>query len=224
MSPTPWTNLFPDARSFLAALKGNNSRHWFAAHKASYDSQLKAPALALLDVVSADLQRLTGHPTTGKLWRPQRDIRFSKDQTPYHLHLHMGWSSNFGGRQPLGWFLGISPDYVSVGAGVTGFDKAVLSDWRNAVAGHMGVDLEQAIQAALGAGFRLSDPELKRVPAPFDKAHPQADLLRRKGLVLWQDWQLPDPANDTEVRDLTARLAETFEDLLRIQNHIKSIL
>ncbi len=177
-----FNSLVPDARAFLEALAANNSREWFQEHKAEYDARLKAPASALLDVLSADLQRQTGRPAKPKLFRPHRDVRFSKDKTPYHLHLHMLWST-----PPTGWFLGISTEYVSVGAGVMAFDKAQLDQWRAAIDGHHGSILAGEIAALTKAGARIEAPELKRVPAPFDKDHPYSDLLKRKSLTLWRD-------------------------------------
>lgn len=69
-----------------------------------------------------------------------------------------------------------------------GFDKPTLDNWRKAVDGSAGKALQTEIDALLAREFRIDDPELKRVPAPFDKEHPRGELLRRKGLVLWSDW------------------------------------
>lgn len=174
--------LIPDARAFLTDLAQNNSRDWFLAHKHTYDSELKSPALAVLDTVAAALTRQTGAVTTPKLFRPHRDVRFSKDKTPYHVHLHMLWST-----PPVGWFVGISPTYVSIGAGAMGFDKNQLTHWRAAVDGAQGGVIANTIATLASSGARLEPAELKRVPAPYDKDHPCGDLLRRKSLTMWID-------------------------------------
>lgn len=184
----PWSTLVPDTRAFLDELAQNNSRDWFNSRKPEYEARLKAPALALLDAMSAELEQQTGTLVTSKLWRPHRDVRFSKDKTPYHLHLHLGWSSDSGAFQTLAWFFGIAPGYVCAGGGAMGFDKPTLDNWRKAVDGSAGKALQTEIDALLARKFRIDDPELKRVPAPFDKEHPRGELLRRKGLVLWSDW------------------------------------
>ena len=178
--PDPFEDLIPAARAFLTDLSQNNSRDWFLANKPRYEQGLKRPALALLDTVSADWGREIGQPLAPKLFRPQRDVRFSRDKTPYHTHLHLLWAEPGG----LGWFLGIAPGYVTAGAGVMGFDKGMLDVWRPAVDGPAGAVLAELIATS---GARLDPPELKRVPAPFDKAHPRGDLLRRKSLTLWLD-------------------------------------
>jgi len=67
--------LIPDAQSFLNTLAQNNTRDWFHANKDVYDTKLRAPALALIEDITPRLQSLSELPVTGKLFRPQRDIR-----------------------------------------------------------------------------------------------------------------------------------------------------
>ncbi len=177
------STLIADARAFFVGLAANNSKDWWQANKATYDTNLKAPALALIDVVTTRLADLTGHAATGKLFRPHRNVRFSKDKSPYTTHLHLMWSLAAGGRQDPVVFFGIAPDYVTLGVGVMEFDKPVLDDWRRMV------DLDRdrigrIIEDVKKAGFNLWEPALKRVPTPYPAEHPLADLLRSKGLIL----------------------------------------
>lgn len=212
--PDAFETLVPDARAFLRDLAANNTREWFTENKARYEDQLKTPALALLDVLSADLGKLSEEPVKTKLFRPHRDVRFSKDKTPYHTHLHMLWSG--GG---MNWFLGIAPDYISAGAGVFAFDKAMLPLWRELV-DRDGHKMAPALAALQAKGARLGEPELKRVPAPFDKDHPHGDLLRRKGLHLWFD-------TDEEIikKDgLTQWVSAAFSELLPVQTTLRPLL
>lgn len=180
--------LVSDTRSFLAELADNNSRDWFLANKARYDSRLKGPALSLLDLVSADLGKSLGVPINTKLFRPHRDVRFSKDKTPYHVHLHMLWSADLGATQPLNFFLGIAQNYISVGAGMMGFDKTTLVSWRALIDGPLGVEAVKTLEDMEASGLRIAAPELKRVPAPYDKDHPRGEFLKRKSLVVWRDF------------------------------------
>ncbi|WP_299354471.1 TIGR02453 family protein [uncultured Shimia sp.] len=206
--------LVPDARRFLGDLSASNNREWFTANKSYYEADLKAPALAFLDVVGARLEKMTGAPVETKLFRPHRDVRFSKDKTPYHTHLHMLWSQ--GG---LNWFFGVAPDYISVGAGVFGFDKDALVRWREAADSNGGA-IAAMIATLTDNGARLGEPELKRVPAPFDKDHPHGALLRRKGLTLWFD---TDEAA-LKKGGLTAWVETAFSELLPVQTALRSLL
>ncbi|MBT8410855.1 MAG: DUF2461 domain-containing protein [Octadecabacter sp.] len=87
-----FSTLIADAQTFLRSLAQNNSRDWFHANKPRYDSALRDPALALLDEMTPRLATLTGYAITPKLFRPHRDVRFSKNKTPYKTHLHMMWT------------------------------------------------------------------------------------------------------------------------------------
>lgn len=175
--------LISDARGFLARLAAHNSRDWFQAHKAEYEAGLRDPAQALLADLAPKLADLTGHPVGTKLFRINRDVRFSKDKTPYNTHLHMMWPVQAGARQDPALFFGIGLDYVTVGAGLMGFDKAVLEDWRKLADGDAGF-LRGPLSAAQAKGYTLRDPELKRVPKPYAPDHPAGDLLRHKSIVV----------------------------------------
>lgn len=176
------SSLIADARQFYGTLAGHNNRDWWLANKGTYDKALKAPALALLEDLTAPLATLADAPVKGKLFRPHRDVRFSKDKTPYNTHLHMMWGIETEARQSPVFFFGIGLDYVTVGAGIMEFDKAVLEDWRKFV----DLDTQRIMGIVDGlqaSGYGLREPALKRVPAGFASDHPAAQLLRMKGLV-----------------------------------------
>jgi uncharacterized protein (TIGR02453 family) len=189
-----FANLIPDAQAFLVELSANNNRDWFNANKATYESTLKAPALLLIDQVAHDLGRQSGQVLRPKLFRPHRDVRFSKDKTPYHTHLHMLWKIGGTGektdRDPA-LFLGISPDYVRIGGGMMGFDKTTLPRWRALVDGDFGDHVQAELDTLAAQGLTPNDPPLKRVPSPFAKDHRHGALLRRKGLAVWGDLSAP---------------------------------
>lgn len=212
---TEYENLIAEARTFTAELRENNTRDWFHTNKARFDERLRLPALALLDAMCTPLQTLTGHDATPKLFRPQRDVRFSKDKTPYKAHLHMMWRLDAGGRQDPALFFGIDPEGASVGVGVFEFGKEVLADWRKML-DLDGPRFADAIGGAQAQGWRLWEPELKRVPSPFAQDHPQADLLRQKRIVLTR--QLPGDG------PLIPRLTSAYEQTLPVLRILDSVL
>lgn len=205
---------FPrDAQPFLADLAAHNDRDWFAAHRATYETAIKAPAEAFVAAMVPIFSELAGRPVSGKVFRIHRDVRFSKDKRPYNAHLHIGFAP-VGGTSPKaggsGFYFGLEPDRLALGAGAFELPPAGVDAWRAAVA--EGGEEIAAIVADLAAqGFRLEGPELKRVPAPYPADHPRADLLRRKGITAWRDITDPGvvagPALVRECEETFARLA-----------------
>ncbi|KAJ57009.1 hypothetical protein ACMU_00525 [Actibacterium mucosum KCTC 23349] len=200
-----------DVPAFLTELKANNSKDWFAANKARYDAGIKAPAQEFGAAMCEVLEQATDLPHSAKLFRVYRDVRFSKDKTPYNAHLHMSFTPNTGQESPPMWFFGLGVDRLSLGCGVFGFDKQSLGAFRDRVAGPDGAELQTALDKLAGAGVRLSEPDLKRVPAPYDKDHPHGALLRRKGLSAWLD------VEDRAVVTRPGLVAFTLQNLLLLR-------
>jgi len=204
--------LIPAAQSFFTELAANNSKDWFAANKARYEADLKTPALALLEAVSPHVAALADAPVKTKLYRAHRDVRFSKDKSPYKLHLHMLWAPQGTGTQPA-YFFGIAPEYVRAGAGIMGFDKEQLSQWRAFASEREGAELAAKIARS---GARMDPPALKRVPAPFAQDHTNADLIKRKSCALWLE--LADDA------DLEDGLRGAFSALNPVMDDLRAFL
>ncbi|MDE9451250.1 DUF2461 domain-containing protein [Aliiroseovarius sp. Z3] len=173
-----------ETTAFLRDLKANNTRDWFAQNKARYSSQVKDAAKTFCDDLAPRLAAQYGTEVTTKMFRIHRDLRFSKDKTPYNAHVHISFSDAATGAA---WMFGLQPDDLVIGYGLFAFDKPRLTQWREVVAGPAGDQLSDLFGNAQKAGLRLSEPELKRVPAPYPADHPNSMLLRRKGIAVWQD-------------------------------------
>lgn len=184
---------FPETQGFLRELRANNERAWFNAHKADYERVFKAPAEAFVAELRPRLEALAGVPLGGKLFRIHRDVRFSKDKSPYNTHLHLGFQHQRAGgesRRRGGFYFGLEPETLTLGVGAFDFGPADLERYRKAVADDAwGGDLAELVT---GLGARQHDADLKRVPAPYPADHPRAEFLKRKGLNIWRD--IDDPA------------------------------
>ena len=210
-----YSTLISDAQSFYSALAQNNKRDWWLENKATYDTQMKSPALALLDELAPEISKIADTPVKAKLFRPHRDVRFSKDKTPYKTHLHMLWQLQTEGRQNPVFFFGIGVDYVSAGAGMMGFDKPVLEDWRKFA------DMDHKrmlgiIDGVEAKGYALREPALKRIPSAYGKDHPAGHLLRRKGLIV-------SGAVAPAAQDLPAAILAHIKDLWPINELLVQI-
>ena len=188
MSETSFPGFPPEAMGFLAGLRDNNDRDWFAAHRGAYDRAIKGAGEHLLAALEPALAELTGRPVSGKIFRIHRDVRFSKDKRPYNAHLHIAFPARNGEMTACGFFFGLEPERVRVGAGGFDFAGPVLDAYRAAAAdARTGPALEAILAKLEKAGLRIEGAELKRVPAPYAADHPRAALLRRKGLNAWRD-------------------------------------
>ena len=203
----------PEALRFLSDLKSNNTKDWFAANKPTYEAHVKDPAKAFADAMTLSLRDLTGCEHGSKIFRIHRDVRFSKDKTPYNAHLHMSFMPDGQTGQPPMWFFGLSPEKLSLGCGVFQFEKGALPAFRAAMAGPKGAELIQLTTDLRAAGVRVREPELKRVPPGFDKDHPQAEALRRKGFAVWID--VADPSFAIQP-NLVKRTTDHFEQIMPV--------
>jgi uncharacterized protein (TIGR02453 family) len=161
-----------EAFSFYAELEENNNREWWLAHKDSYNALVRDPVTALLE----ELEPKFG---PGKIFRPNRDIRFSQDKSPYKTAQGAFASTQEG----LGYYLQVSADGLLVGGGHHSHSPAQLVRYRNSVdASGTGGALQHIVDAVARAGFAVEGEKLKTVPRGFPKEHPRADLLKHKTL------------------------------------------
>lgn len=177
----------PELFRFLRALKTTNTREWFAANKGRYDSDVRTPALDFVVEFAPHLEQVSPHfvadprPSGGSLFRIHRDIRFSKDKSPYKTYTGLQFRHELGkDAHAPGFYLHLEPNAVFMGAGIWHPDGASLARIREAIA-----DDEKAWRAGkrVGGRFELAGDSLKRAPAGYDPEHPLIEDLRRKDYI-----------------------------------------
>ncbi|HGG63493.1 MAG TPA: DUF2461 domain-containing protein [Rhodobacteraceae bacterium] len=199
----------PEAIEFLRGLKENNNREWFAAHRENYISFVKEPSESFCRLMTNELDEWMGREFRSKIFRIYRDVRFSKDKTPYKTYQHILFAAGDHRSARSAWFFGLEPDRLVLGAGKLAFDRDGLLRYREAVAGRRGAKLAKVLANLQSQGARMNGPALKRVPNGYDKANPHVDLLRHKGLALWIDLD-----TDAAIKgDLVATCLSGFEKL-----------
>lgn len=179
-----------DAR-FFKALAKHQDRDWFAAHRDEYDVGWLAPMKALLAAVREKLAPRYAHEEIAapKVFRIHRDVRFSKDKSPYKTHIGGYLGIEGGNAGPSGaaaLYVHVAADELFVGAGQYMMDGEQLKRFRAAVDDpKRGAELAKLLAALVRAGFSIESYEqTQRVPRGFDPDHPRADLLKRKGLFV----------------------------------------
>jgi len=191
---------FPKAAfEYLAALEANNNKAWFDENRASYDQDLIAPALdfvaAMAPVVSSMSPSYQAVPKmNGSLRRLHRDLRFSKDKTPFNPRLHLVfWHGKHPNRAPAVHFV-LHGDGLGLGVGQWSMTPAELAAYRAAVANATSRgELHKALSSAYTVGATVQAPSLARLPKGFETIGEEDNLLQRKGLVALTEERLPIP-------------------------------
>ncbi|MDQ0922471.1 uncharacterized protein (TIGR02453 family) [Pseudarthrobacter sp. W1I19] len=184
------------AFEFYQELQENNTREWWLENKDRYQMLVREPFLALL----AELEPRFG---PGKIFRPNRDIRFSQDKSPYKTAQGAFASVQEG----VGFYLQVSADGLLVGGGYHSHTPAQLARYRNSVdASGTGESLRHIVQAVTAAGFMVEGEKLKTVPRGYPQDHRRAELLKHKSLSaatdLGQPAWLATPAAAQEIAAL----------------------
>ena len=179
-----------DLFDFLRDLARNNDRTWFAENRDRYDRDVKGPALRFVAEVAPHLGKLSPHfradprPVGGSLFRIHRDVRFSKDKSPYKTHVGIRFPHKTGKdvHGPV-FYLHLEPGQVFIGCGVWHPDGGTLARIRGSIAAHP--DRWRRIWEGkkLQRRFRLGGDTLQRAPRGIDADHPLIEDLKRKDYI-----------------------------------------
>lgn len=181
---------FPEGTfKFLRGITRRNDKAWFEAHRDDYQAFYVDPARGFVEALGPRLQRLS--PTVryearvnGSLFRINRDVRFSRDKTPYKNHIDLWfWHGERRGWDSPGFFFRMFADRLILGAGMHRFEKAQLESYRRAVVDdRSGKALVKALAKVTAAGpYTIGKPTRKTVPRGFDADHARAGLLLHEG-------------------------------------------
>ncbi|MDO6601910.1 DUF2461 domain-containing protein [Arenibacter palladensis] len=207
-----------DVFQFLENLKKNNSREWFAEHKTEFkelETEVKGFYSALMNKLKAhdDIEKL-------KMFRIYRDVRFSKDKTPYKTHF-AGSFSRAGQRLRGGYYLRLKPKETFIAAGFWEPNKEDLLRIRK----EFETDASEIRAIMDKKSFKevwgdMQGDELKTAPSGFDKDHPNIDLIKRKQFIFVKNF------SDKEVMspDFLTNVDLAFQEIRPYFNLMSDIL
>jgi len=170
----PFSGWPEEALDFYEGLEADNSKTYWTARKAVYEEKVLGPMTELLEELAPEFGET-------KIFRPYRDVRFSKDKSPYKTNL---------GAMLGGGYIQLSAAGLAVGDGMYGMASDQLDRYRQAVAGdETGTALERVIAGIKGHGYGVHGRDaLKSAPRGYPADHPRIELLRYKGIVAWKEW------------------------------------
>jgi uncharacterized protein (TIGR02453 family) len=204
---------------FLKDLQKNNNRDWFTEHKPTFveiQKQVKELFLEMQENLEKhdDIDKM-------KIYRIYRDVRFSKDKTPYNPRLAMSFS-RLGKHLRGGYFLQIKPGESFLGGGFWQPEKEDLLRIRKEIEQDATEfrDILEDKDYIKYFGGKFAGDELKSAPRGFDKEHKDIDLLRKKGFIAIRNF------TDAEVLspNFLEELDDTFKALRPFFNLFSDVL
>ncbi|NDP26029.1 MAG: DUF2461 domain-containing protein [Flavobacterium sp.] len=205
--------LSKDSLQFLDDLKNNNNRDWFLANKKRYESfredyqQLVADFLNAMKPLDPSLEMLEVKNCT---FRINRDIRFSKDKTPYKDHLGIWLSSGSKGMNRSGYYVHIARAGSFIAGGFYCPEAEDLKKVRKEIA-YFYEDLEEILKEKnfkkeFGDFDRNETNVLKNPPRGYEKDHPAIELLKLKSFETSQKFDIDEVTNKDFVAKISKKL------------------
>ena len=166
-----------EALEFYQGLEDDNSKAYWTEHKAEYEHLVRAPMEELL----AELEPEFG---ARKLFRPYRDVRFSRDKSPYKTAI--------AATLDRGGYVQLSAEGLAAGCGMYHLMTDQLDRFRQAVADdRSGAALSELVDDLGRTKIDVAAHDtLKTAPRGYPKDHPRIELLRHKGLIAWKQWSV----------------------------------
>ncbi|MGO4204161.1 DUF2461 domain-containing protein [Rhodococcus sp. TAF43] len=183
---------FPTAAlDFYEDLEADNSKSWWTAHKSVYDTDVRAPMVELL----TDLEPEFG---SGKVFRPYRDVRFSKDKSPYKTH-QGGFVEVCSG---VGFYVQIDASGLFLAGGHYAHTPEQLARYRETVDDERrGRSLQRIVRKLESAGYDIGGDRLATRPRGVAADHPRLDLLRHRSLTAGRNYGCPDWLGTADTAD-----------------------
>jgi len=180
----------PDSFAFLADLAANNNRDWFLENRQRYEDTIRTPALNLVSDIATDLAMISPHflaaprKVGGSLLRVQRDIRFSKDKSPYKTNIGIQFRHEMGRDiHAPGFYLHIEKNDCFIGAGIWRPDSATLGKIRDAIVEKSDAWIAARDDKRFRKQFSIEGDTLKNAPRGYARDHPLISDLKRKDFI-----------------------------------------
>lgn len=182
--------LEPQTLKFLTQLKKNNNKPWFDAHRAQYEAariDFSNFIQLAIDAVQKSDTTITGLTSRDCLFRINRDIRFSKDKTPYKTNF--GASIKRGGRKSLyaGYYFHCSPGESFVGGGLWMPDTGELKKVRQEIDYNwdefQSIITEKNFKKIFDDIYKGGDVSLSTLPKGYEKDNPAINYLKLKSFI-----------------------------------------
>ncbi len=196
--------------SFLDDLKDNNHKDWMDANKARYNEARNSFKSLVAEVINGIAQfdnNIVGTEAKDCIFRLNRDIRFSRDKSPYKTNF--GASISLGGKKSpyAGYYIHIMPGQNFIGGGMYHPEATVLKKIRQEI-DYNPNDLQQIIEhKPFKSTFgEIQGEALKTAPKGYPKDHPNIALLKMKSFYFLSEYNDKEIAQEHFVDDAVTKL------------------
>ncbi len=214
------TTIAQETLDFLSDLSKNNNREWFDKNRKRYEAAKKnveAFVQELLPGMTAFEPTLAGLTAKDCTFRIFRDVRFSKDKSPFKTNMG-AYVSRGGKKSPMaGYYLHIQPGGAFIAGGIYGPPSDVLNNIRQEI----DYNAEEFKALLNDKTFKklfgeLAGEKLKTAPKNYPKDHPEIELLKHKSYLMVHE------VKDKEVvsKDFGKTVLSTFEAMLPLNNFL----
>lgn len=216
------STIAPATLSFLRALTKNNQRDWFNLHKADYQAALDNVEAFVEELIRAMNIHDALEPTSAKdsLFRIYRDVRFSKDKSPYHTRFACGLQ-RLGKLRRGGYYVHIAPGSSYVACGFFGPNPADMQRIReDIVANYKTWEKIISVPAIKKTFGSMQGEQLTTAPRGYDQHHPAIVLLRHKQFLFQRDF------SDAEVtaENFATQVSQTFKAIRPYFDYMSEVL
>lgn len=205
-----------DYFDFFKELEESNNRPWFEANKKRFKESVQEPLSAFVETMAPRLKKISKHfvadprPTGGSVFRIYRDVRFSKDKSPYKTHGAVQFRHALGkDAHAPGFYVHLAPNEIFYGGGIWMPPPPALQKIREAIRDNGPKWLKAKTGAAFDERFGdLRGESLTRPPRGFDPDHAHIEDIKRKSFFAMAEAK-PAAACKASLAD---DVAETFAD------------
>jgi uncharacterized protein (TIGR02453 family) len=189
-----------EAVEFFKGLHADNTKAYWSARKAFYETAVREPMAELLG-------ELSGEFGPGRISRPYQDVRFRADKSPYKTEIYA--------TLDRGGYVKFSADGLAAALGYFMMTTAQLERYRRAVDDETaGARLSEVVERLGAEGLEVGGGQtLKSAPRGYPNDHPRIDLLRCKGLICWRQWAVAPWLGTPDAKDHVAGFLRTATPL-----------
>jgi uncharacterized protein (TIGR02453 family) len=204
----------PKFFEFLEELSRNNNRDWFLKNKSRYEGEVREPMLAFIADFAPRLKKISTsfvadpRPSGGSMMRIYRNLRFSRDKTPYKTNAAAAFGHRDAARfDAPSFYLSLSPGRGFAGVGVFHPQPEAVGKVRDAIVARPQNWKKAINDRKFRARFEMAGEMLTRPPKGYDPAHPLIEDLKRKDFIAGMQFARKEVCSDQFLNQFTSACA-----------------